>query len=482
MNGDGRLDLDDLGAVIEHASSIDEPADVVGEERGRTWSERLESAGITPWLRRHRVAVATGAAAVVVVGVGGTAWVRAQPPPWHEPSFEVVAATLDSDYGTSLKTLDDGTVMAAYFARSNEAGASVRVVGVEGPGIRASTVGAPLPTGNQKGAVVHAALGCDDDALTGAPEDYRMRLIATDAWGRSTTEFSAIPSQGPGWREAVLQGCWQQAIATSVEIGDVEAVVDEGSGALGLEVTLTSSIPGEVQASLEAFTAEAAIVPTGYATTLPTGAVTTVSGRLDVWDCSGGTPPVPTIAMAEDPTSQRYTRMVEGVGLQVFSPDRQAWGVTAVAFTPAQSAEVRRGLASVCAGAPEVAVGRMSVVRSTTDEAIATTSLTLVMDVDVPSGRLAQVGITQDPVLGYPDPSRSVWTVAPRGGGRAEATWTFTCFSAPAPPALDVRFVDGVRPTPLRVPLDQETLAPWVSDACPELTADYLVESGWQLP
>ncbi|MGE0818313.1 MAG: hypothetical protein AB7O74_06570 [Candidatus Nanopelagicales bacterium] len=482
MNGDGRLDLDDLGGVIEHASSIDEPVDVVGEEPARTWGERLERAGITPWLRRHRAAVAASTAAVLVVAIGATAWVRAQPPPWHEPAYEMVPATLTTDSGTSVRTLDDGTAMAAYLVRSEDPGATIAIDAIEGPGIRASSVGAPLATGNPRARLVRAVLGCDDDSLTSTPDQYRMRLTATDAWGRSATTFAAIPSGGASWREAVIQNCWQQAIATSVKIGDVEAVVDEGSGALGLEVTLTSSIPGEVQASLEAFGAETAIVPTGYATTLPPGAVTTVSGRLDVWDCSGGTPPVPTIAMPEDPTSQRYTRMVEGVGLQVFSPDRQAWGVTAVAFTPAQSAEVRRGLASVCAGAPDVAVGSMSVVRSTTDEAIATTSLTLVMDVDVPAGRLAQVGITQDPVLGYPDPSRSVWTLAPRGGGRAEATWTFTCFSAPTPPALDVRFVDGIRPTPVRVPLDQETLAPWVTDACPQLTPELLVEQGWQLP
>ena len=43
--GDGRLDLDDLGSVIEGASSIGRPADVVGDDAGRTWGERLDDAG-----------------------------------------------------------------------------------------------------------------------------------------------------------------------------------------------------------------------------------------------------------------------------------------------------------------------------------------------------------------------------------------------------------------------------------------------------
>ena len=55
MSGDGRLDLDDLGEVIDGATTLDE---VVGEEHPTTWGERLESAGVTPWVRRHRVVVA----------------------------------------------------------------------------------------------------------------------------------------------------------------------------------------------------------------------------------------------------------------------------------------------------------------------------------------------------------------------------------------------------------------------------------------
>lgn len=482
MNDDGRLDLDDLGSVIERASSIDEPADVVGEEPRRTWGERLEASGISPWVRRHRVALAAGTAAVVVVGVGATAWVRAQPPPWHEADVSVVAATLDSDYGVSLRQSDDGTAVGAYLATTPDAGTTARILGVEGPGIRASSVGDPLPTGNPKAAVVRAVLGCTDDTLTAAPADYRIRVAATDAWGRTSTLLAPVPSDGWSWREVAGQRCWQQTAATRIEIDSLSVDVDEGAGALTLGLGVRSSLPGEVQATLDAFNAETAIVPTGIGTPLPAGEGTVVTGRLDVWDCTGAEPPLPSIAMPDSPTSQMRQHMAHGIGLQVFSPGRQDWTVVPVEFTPSMAADVRRGIDSVCAGAPDVRVDPVHVVRSVADPAANTMSLTVVVDLQVPPGRLAKVGITQDAILGYPDPGLSAWSIAPRGGGRAEATWTFSCDSTPTPPALDVRFVDGIRPTPVRVPLDQETLAPWVSDACPDMTADRLVESGWRLP
>ena len=69
--GDGRLELDELGTVIDHASSLDSPTrdDVLEGNDAVTWGERLESAGMRRWLRRHRVALAATTAVVVVAGV-----------------------------------------------------------------------------------------------------------------------------------------------------------------------------------------------------------------------------------------------------------------------------------------------------------------------------------------------------------------------------------------------------------------------------
>ena len=76
MSGDGRLDLDELGGVLDHAAALDAPdrAEVLDDGRGRTWGERLEDAGITPWLRRHRVAVGSVAAVAVLASTGVVAF------------------------------------------------------------------------------------------------------------------------------------------------------------------------------------------------------------------------------------------------------------------------------------------------------------------------------------------------------------------------------------------------------------------------
>ena len=69
---DGHLDLDDL----DLATSLD----VVGDDEprlGELIAARLESAGVTPWLRRHRVVLAATSSVVVLALVaGGVVWLR----------------------------------------------------------------------------------------------------------------------------------------------------------------------------------------------------------------------------------------------------------------------------------------------------------------------------------------------------------------------------------------------------------------------
>ena len=162
--------------------------------------------------------------------------------------------------------------------------------------------------------------------------------------------------------------------------------------------------------------------------------------------------------------------------------DQSGWAMIPVAFTAAQAAEVRRALAAVCADAPKVEVGEVQVVRSVADEAYGTVTLTLKVAASVPGGRVMIVSVSDDLALGNPDATLNAWSALPAGGGSGEVTWTFSCTANPQPPSLDVRFVGGVRATPLRLPLDQEALAPWVGEACPLLTPATLVDSGWTLP
>jgi hypothetical protein len=113
-DGDGRLDLDELGSVIESATAA--PATEMLEDGiGRpTVAERLEASGLTPWLRRHPLA--TGAVSVVMaLGLASLAvHVATMPPPFDPQVVATVTPVRGSDPTISLDG-PDGDVGAGWF-------------------------------------------------------------------------------------------------------------------------------------------------------------------------------------------------------------------------------------------------------------------------------------------------------------------------------------------------------------------------------
>ncbi|MFN8168315.1 MAG: hypothetical protein U0S36_05995 [Candidatus Nanopelagicales bacterium] len=148
MSGDGRLDLDDLGEVIDHASVLDDQprAEVLDDGNGPGWAERLEDAGITPWARRHRRPLSVAAVAVLVVVAGAIAYPRLVPPP-VDPELRVratpVVPTQNQDDTGGTVTLADQvgifsngqTFRAAYALTKDSADdtATYRIDGLVGP-------------------------------------------------------------------------------------------------------------------------------------------------------------------------------------------------------------------------------------------------------------------------------------------------------------------------------------------------------------
>jgi len=174
---DGRLELDDLGSVIDHASTLapSAPDDLLEGNDAPTWGERLEARGITPWLRRHRVVLAVGAVTVVAVGALGSAWTRSQPPP-VDPTIRATVADALSD---GLATQVPGVVYDGYTAVAVQvqpaAGEAITVLGIIGPGIRASRA-VPDPAGAGVDDVFLAP-GCDDPrSSTPTFDDYRLQV------------------------------------------------------------------------------------------------------------------------------------------------------------------------------------------------------------------------------------------------------------------------------------------------------------------
>jgi hypothetical protein len=480
MSDDGRLDLDELGSVIESASTIDQPRDVVGDDTRTTWGERLESAGITPWIRGHRVALAIGTVAVVAVGIGGTAWQRAQPPPWHDVAITAAAASVDEYSGPGMTFSEDGIVLAAYLMATDDPSTTVRVEALEGPGIRASTVGAPHPNGNQAAALVRALVDCGGDVPAVTSSDYHLRVRATDAFGRSREETVAAPSGDNSWPQVVMQLCLQTAVFSDIELTGLRTAVDQGAGAVRLELDLASALPVSAQAQLDSIDNGELLLPYDAGSIqLEAGGTGTLTGSVQVRDCSTGAPALPTVTVPVDPQTPNSYRGDTGVGVFIVTPDRAAGALKGLLFDDAQSAELSRALAEICRGAPKVSVSDLSVVRTTDDTTDGSTSFTFSVRADVAGSRVMKVGVSQDPAFGTPDPGLVPWSTLPAGGGTTDVTWTFSCQSYPQPPSLDVRFVDGIRATPLRVPLDQKTIAAALYKACPLLSPATLAEQGW---
>lgn len=484
MSHDGRLDLDDLGSVIEGASTLDDTHDVVGDDAGTTWGERLEAAGITPWLRRRRIPVVLGVAVVATAALAGTAWSRSQPPPWHEATIAVVAASADVN-APGLAFPGNDLVMAAYLLTSDDPGTSLTLDGIEGPGIRANTVGPPHPDGNQSASVVRAVIGCDDVVLSDPVSQYRLHVTETDEWGRSRTSLVDVPASDYGWNDAIRQSCWQRTTAAHIRIGDMRTRVDVGAATVALQVDVVSSMQVDAMILVQGRDDQQTRTrrdSNGIGVGLVAGGTKAIDVRIEVTDCSAGAPTVPSVTVPVDPGATDAYDYVDGVAVYAQTADGRAGAEVGLPFTAAQSEIVRRALASVCAGAPAVRVTDLTVVRSTADQSQGTVTLTMAVTTAVGRDRQMQVAVPPDWAIGGVDAGDLPWVLVPRGGGRAEASWTFSCTSTPVPPSLSVRFVDSIRPTPLYVPLSQPTIAPWVSESCPSLTSSNLVENGWSLP
>ena len=144
------------------------------------------------------MAVAAVAAAVLLLGAAGTAWVRTRPP----EQLTAVDVTVfdwvpDASGASGVVDIGNGVLQSSYRVTPGSSGDTVRILGLVGPGIRASKViPHPSPSAEPATAVadVSVVLGCDDPALeTPTAQDFRLRVEETDAYGRTTSGLAELP-------------------------------------------------------------------------------------------------------------------------------------------------------------------------------------------------------------------------------------------------------------------------------------------------
>jgi hypothetical protein len=477
VNGDGRLDLDELGRPVDAAGT--EAVDLLeGEQEPTTGLGRWVRGPLALWLGQHRAALAAVSVLLLSAAPAWALWSFQQPPPWRPIDVQVEQVSEGSVTSPGVRAVDEAVAAAAYVATAGGDGWLVTIDGLEGPGVRASSAVSQDEPSRRTQATVRAVLGCPSDLEEPDPADYSLRVSITDPWGRSRLALAPLPPAVIDWGTTVRHRCWTQATASGVRILGLRGEPDLVGGSVTVTVASQSRLPVASVAYVDSGTWGSSLVPVAPAFTRMTpDAVTTVVNRIVVTDCSAGAPALPQLP---DPGVGRRADTRDGIGFAVLSSDLRVASVIPVPFTPAQRAEVSGALAAVCKDTPRAALRSVAVLSASADPGQSTHTMRLRVDVDIPVGRTAIVGVDQDGGLGYPYPAGDAWVDVPRGGGTVDVSWTFTCQDA-EPPSADLRFTESVSPTPLKLAIDHAALLPELRAACPAVSDSELADAGWEI-
>ena len=191
--------------------------------------DRLEDAGITPWLRRHRLAVATTTAVCVIVGAGAVAYRVLVPPPL-DPQLRVTVTDLvpstyvDGDFVAGagaagplpLPLTSTTAARAAYGLTPDDPAdtAVYAVIGIEGPAVRASTARDHRLDGSVPVASnIDVIVDCVDNDIDPEPGSYAL-LVSTRCWNRTVVgRLPLVGSPRPG------RGTWRRPAPTGGPCG-----------------------------------------------------------------------------------------------------------------------------------------------------------------------------------------------------------------------------------------------------------------------
>jgi hypothetical protein len=519
VSGDGRLDLDELGDVIDHAAALegDARAEVLDDGRGLTWGERLESSGVTPWLRRHRVAVGA-VAAVAVVAAAGVVAVRVLVPPPVDPELRVsVTPVIPSQFvlDDTVQNFDQigifftqTTLRSAYALSATDPADTARytILGLAGPGVRASSASLlPSPTGGVENQVARADVDVvpdcfDQDSLSAAVDDYRLGVARTDDRGRTLTGTVPMPPGAPSWSSFLAAVCLQTRAQFGLEAQSVAVSRGPGPYDVRADVTVTSTLPLPATITASPYFGLQSVVASMRPVDLPARSGGVLPLVYEIRDCL--TAQLPFIGNPGYPGFQDNSGGAPGAYLSVDFPDDvlppgdNPLGIAAgivqapLVLTADQKRAIEAAMGQVCAGSPTAAVDVVAV--GSPRQVIGvfpsgnpqSTRLPVTLTV---AARGAQRLTLRSPEP-MPEESATV-LLAPAStrvaDGRATVrTWLdVDCQTGYAPPAVAQLEVTTGRGTfPLQATVDDAALAQAISAGCPELPLQSLLDYGWQNP
>jgi hypothetical protein len=492
--GDGRLELDELGSVIDHASSLDAPRrdDLLEGSDAVTWTERLESAGLTPWLRRHRVALAATTAVLLVAGVATTAYLRSRPPAQDMTvSASVNNWVSDISNGSGVLSSSPGMLASTYRATPGHPGDTLRILGVVGPGIRASTAHPLSDHAAEDGSViadVTAVVGCDDPTTGAATaNDFRLRIEQTDVYGRATTGLVDLPLVDAGqWVDSIVPPCVQQQLTELVPATATRITADIAARVITVDASVRNSFGRDL--SVSGMTgSETAVYVASTVVFLPRSTAVVIPVHIRVTDCVN---PRIDDAYIPDPTGSHAQPPVAGINLFAAISGQEGYGGSIVMpFSASQQATVSRLFAQMCIGvppatvtvlvagnAPAAVVGRF---HTGGDPSIV--GLRTWVDVAT-SAQHAEIsdGTAPEDIANGAAPTIVTASSAVRGGhARLVVDWAAPCSYVQSPPTVTLTLTSGSHSWPTRATLSDQHLIDAYRVACPALQPGDFGGMGW---
>ncbi len=504
MSTDGRLDLDDLGEVIEHASSLDEVRSGADDERP-TLAERVAATGVPAWLHRHRVPIAAVTAVVVVVG--GFFWIRRDTRPPDDGLAHV--AVVDSLSQSGIENPGPGMVSAIYTFVTQRGGDRIEVLGIEGPGIRASGVGAAVGDAHdaaRSSVPVLATLGCRDPGALSASEDqYHFVVRRTDLYGRTVQADIPMPIGSQNhWALTVGGACLQQLATTSLRVEPIRAIPTQQPPSVRLELGVRSTLDRDVALDVLGYSGGLSVRPAATSVVVPAGGSAVLDVDELVKDCTA--PAIDGVLLSSDgQTGYGVTNRTLDVYARIVtdSPDTSSAGLS-LSWTPTEARQVTRAFAQACAGLPAHTVEIVSAVpapKAAQDALLlsagdpAARLVRVSFDVSAPVSAVtvadlidpADLGdsrpslVTIDVATGRPLGSATVPATIRAVDGRARVTvdWMVSCTGAYSPATAALQLVRDGRRWPVYLSFDDPVAAAGVLRVCPEVTRAQLYETGW---
>ena len=327
MTDDGRLELDDSGAVIDPAgapSSSDEIVDLQAPDSAdlqepatlQLWA-RTQAA---PWVSAHRRTVAMVTAVAVSVLVAGGWWSSRPEPlrPIPRPSL-TNAPVVGADLG-GPRLGPDGHLSVAYNVAADPELAGVTVLGLVGPGLAplgveggSAALGANAPTFVQVGAQV----SCDDVGIPDATaSSYAIIMRRTGSGGQTVERSVPFDDTTTSLDIAVRQHC-VGSIAPLLYVTQAELSRVPGSASIDLvmHVHNASALP----VTLAIWSASASTP--GARSTTPSTEVAgpndevTLAARLLRRDCSAAHGLSPRDSLPNPVSPRRLSRQVSPAGI-----------------------------------------------------------------------------------------------------------------------------------------------------------------------